>query len=213
VSPLSLFSSKNLIHLPHGQGGVIFLYTVQPIKDREKIEAMKKILRASSLRDELLFTIGINTGLRISDILSLKIGDVRNKKGVVDRLEIVEKKTKKTRIVALNKKTRRLIELYLERERPTARNDEPLFRSQKGGRAITRQHAHYILNCAAKAVGIMERIGTHSLRKTFGYFAYKQGTDLAMIQKILNHSSQAETLRYIGITQEQIDEVTTKLDL
>ncbi|KAF0993957.1 hypothetical protein BJQ97_00582 [Geobacillus sp. TFV-3] len=49
------------------------MYTVQPIKDREKIEAMKKILRASSLRDELLFTVGINTGLRISDILSLKI--------------------------------------------------------------------------------------------------------------------------------------------
>ena len=89
------------------------MHTVQPIKDREKIEAMKKILRASSLRDELLFTIGINTGLRISDLLSLKIGDVRNKKGVVDRLEIVDKKTKKTRIVALNKKTCLVIELYL----------------------------------------------------------------------------------------------------
>lgn len=84
------------------------MHTVQPIKDREKIEAMKKILRASSLRDELLFTLGINTGLRISDILSLKVGDVRNAKGAVERFEIVEKKTKKTRIVALNKKTRRL---------------------------------------------------------------------------------------------------------
>jgi len=189
------------------------LHTVQPIKDREKIEAMKKILRASSLRDELLFTLGINTGLRISDILSLKVGDVRNEKGAVERFEIVEKKTNKTRIVALNKKTRRLIERYLATERPNARNDEPLFRSQKGGGAISRQHAHYILNRAAKMIGVMERVGTHSLRKTFGYFAYKQGTDLAIIQKLLNHSSQAETLRYIGITQEQMDEVALKLDL
>lgn len=98
-------------------------------------------------------------------------------------------------------------------ERPNARDDEPLFRSQKGGGAISRQHAHYILNRAAKMIGVMERVGTHSLRKTFGYFAYKQGTDLAMIQKLLNHSSQAETLRYIGITQEQMDEVALKLDL
>ncbi|WP_419865699.1 tyrosine-type recombinase/integrase [Bacillus dakarensis] len=58
-----------------------------------------------------------------------------------------------------------------------------------------------------------DRIGTHSLRKTFGYFAYQQGIDLAMIQKLLNHSSQAETLRYIGITQEQMDEVVLRLDL
>lgn len=209
---LPLFVQKSYSS-PSWTRGCHILHTVQPIKDREKIEAMKKILRASSLRDELLFTIGINTGLRISDILALRVGDVRNQKGVVERIEIVEKKTKKTRVVALNRKTRRLIELYLAQERPHARGDEPLFRSQKGGRAISRQHAHYILNRAAKAVGIVDRIGTHSLRKTFGYFAYKQGTDLAMIQKILNHSSQAETLRYIGITQEQIDEVTAGLDL
>lgn len=189
------------------------MQTVQPIKDKEKIEAMKKILRASTLRNELLFVLGINTGLRISDILSLKIADVLTKKGVVDRLEIREKKTRKKRTIALSKKTCRLIERYLETERADSRYDEPLFRSQKGGNAISRQHAYDILNKAARSVGITERIGTHSLRKTFGYFAYKQGIDLAMIQKLLNHSSQAETLRYIGITQEQMDEVVLKLDL
>ena len=124
-----------------------------------------------------------------------------------------EKKTNKKRTIALNKKIGRLIERYLETERPAARYDEPLFLSQKGGKAISRQHAYDILNDAARSVGITERIGTHSLRKTFGYFAYKQGIDLAMIQKLLNHSSQAETLRYIGITQEQMDEVVLKLDL
>jgi site-specific recombinase XerD len=185
------------------------MQTVQPIRDRAKIEAMKKILRASTLRNELLFVLGINTGLRISDILALNIADV----STVDRLELREKKTNKKRTIALTKKTCRLIERYLHRERPGAKAQEPLFRSQKGGKAISRQHAYDILNEAARAVGITERIGTHSLRKTFGYFAYKQGVDLAMIQKLLNHSSQTETLRYIGITQEQMDEVVLKLDL
>lgn len=189
------------------------MQTVQPIKDKEKIEAMKKILRASTLRNELLFVLGINTGLRISDILALNVADVRTKKGVVDRLELREHKTKKKRTIALSKKTSKLIERYLHNERPVARIEEPLFLSQKGGRAISRQHAYDILNNAARSVGITERIGTHSLRKTFGYFAYKQGIDLAMIQKLLNHSSQTETLRYIGITQEQMDEVVLRLDL
>ena len=185
------------------------MQTVQPIRDKAKIEAIKKILRASTLRNELLFVLGINTGLRISDILALKITDV----SMVNRLELREKKTNKKRTIALTKKTCRLIERYLHIERPEAKAHEPLFRSQKGGKAISRQHAYEILNEAARAVGITERIGTHSLRKTFGYFAYKQGIDLAMIQKLLNHSSQTETLRYIGITQEQMDEVVLKLDL
>lgn len=189
------------------------MQTVQPIKDKEKIEAMKKILRASTLRNELLFVLGINTGLRISDILALNVADVRMKKGIVDRLELREHKTKKKRTIALSKKTSKLIERYLHNERPDASFEEPLFLSQKGGKAISRQHAYDILNSAAKSVGITERIGTHSLRKTFGYFAYKQGIDLAMIQKLLNHSSQTETLRYIGITQEQMDEVVLKLEL
>ena len=194
-------------------GGCRIMKTVQPIKDKDKIDAIKKILRASSLRNELLFVLGINTGLRISDILALKVADVSTIRGVVDRLELLEKKTKKKREIALSKKTCRLIESYLEKERPAACCDEPVFRSQKGGKAISRQHAYAILNNAARSVGITERIGTHSLRKTFGYFAYKQGIDLAMIQKLLNHSSQTETLRYIGITQEQMDEVVLKLDL
>ncbi|WP_096203185.1 tyrosine-type recombinase/integrase [Bacillus sp. FJAT-45350] len=188
--------------------------TVQPIRDREKIEAIKKILRASSLRNELLFVLGINSGLRISDLLKLSFSDVVKDRGrAAERLEIRERKTKKMRAVAIGVKVQRLNDQYLTKERKGADRTEPLFLSQKGGKAISRQHAYYILSCAARAVGITERIGTHSLRKTFGYFAYKQGRDLAMIQKLLNHSSQEETLRYIGITQEQMDEVVVGLGL
>lgn len=71
------------------------MQTVQPIKDREKIEAIQKILRAFMLRNELLSVLGINTGLRNSDILALKVSDVLKKTGVVDRLDLREKKTKK----------------------------------------------------------------------------------------------------------------------
>ncbi|MEC2075856.1 tyrosine-type recombinase/integrase [Metabacillus fastidiosus] len=188
------------------------MQTVQPIKEKEKLEAIKKILRASSIRNELLFVLGINTGLRISDLLSLEIGDVSFRQKAAGKIEIKEKKTKKQRTIAISRKTCRLIDRYLQKERPNAEYDEPLFLSQKGG-PITRQHAYDILNKAARAVGINDRIGTHSLRKTFGYFAYKEGVDLAMIQKLLNHSSQAETLRYIGITQEQMDEIVLRLDL
>lgn len=186
---------------------------VQPIKEKEKIEAIKKVLRAATLRNELLFVLGINTGLRISDLLSLRTGDVwADKTGVAGRIELKEKKTGKTRSIALNRKTKQLIKRYIEKERPHPGSDEPLFLSQKGG-PISRQHAYDLLNTAARLVGVTGRIGTHSLRKTFGYFAYMQGTDLAMIQKLLNHSSQAETLRYIGITQEQMDDVVMKLEL
>ncbi|WP_425429431.1 site-specific integrase [Domibacillus mangrovi] len=191
---------------------MIQLEIVQPIKDKQKIEAMKKVLRASTLRNELLFVLGINTGLRISDLLSLRIKDVWTNNKVAVRIELKEKKTGKMRHVALNNKTRQLIKQYIEKERKKSEGTESLFLSQKGG-AISRQHAYEILNQAAKWVGVTDRIGTHSLRKTFGYFAYQQGVDLAMIQKLLNHSSQAETLRYIGITQEQMDDVVMKLEL
>jgi len=72
------------------------MQTVQPIKDREKIEAIQKILRAFMLRNELLSVLGINTGLRNSDILALKVSDVLKKTGVVDRLDLREKKTKRS---------------------------------------------------------------------------------------------------------------------
>ena len=78
---------------------------------------------------------------------------------------------------------------------------------------MLRQQAYKILNSVAKDVGIKEKIGTHTLRKTFGYHAYKNGYDITIVQKILNHSSPSVTLRYIGITQDKLDDVYMNLDL
>jgi integrase len=190
---------------------------VQPIRDRKQLEAMKKVLKGSSLRDYCLFVLGINSGLRISDLLNLKIGDVTDENGKVkDRITLREKKTGKSKDFPLSDSAKKAINEYLKSLKSYTVNDW-LFasRTQTGkhqGR-ITRQHAYRIINEAAQAVGINEKIGTHTLRKTFGYHAYQSGVDITRIQKLLNHSAPSVTLNYIGITQEELDDVYLNLNL
>lgn len=185
---------------------------VQPIRDRKKIEAIKKILKASNLRDYALFVLGINSGLRISDLLLLKVSDVLDEKyRIRDRITIREKKTGKTKDFPFGETTKKALKEYLDSLAPTP--DMILFPSRKGGKAMTRQHAYHIVNEAARTVGIKEKIGTHTLRKTFGYWAYKQGVDITRIQKLLNHSAPSVTLAYIGITSEELDNVYLTLNL
>lgn len=185
---------------------------VQPIRERKVIERIKKILKSQNVRDYLLFVLGINSGLRVSDLLALKVSDVMDDRGNVrDRISMREKKTGKSKDFPIGKNARKAIQEYMAGIEPE--NDQPLFQSKKGNGAITRVQAYRILNEAARTVGIKEKIGTHTLRKTFGYHAYKAGYDLSQIQKLLNHSSPGVTLRYIGITQEQLDEIYMRLDL
>ena len=91
--------------------------------------------------------------------------------------------------------------------------DEVLFPSRKGRGTLTRQQAYNILNDAARAVGIQDSIGTHTLRKTFGYWVFKAGVDITRMQKLLNHSGPSVTLAYIGITQDELDNVYLNLNL
>ena len=168
---------------------------VEPIRKIEDIRKIEKLL-SNSERDKLLFVFGINTGLRISDILGLNVKDVINKEFV----DIREKKTKKYKKFPLNKKLQDLLKKYLK-----GKNDDmPLFIGVNGNR-LHRSVVYRILNDVCKQVGIKDNIGTHTLRKTFGYHHYKKFNDVVLLQKILNHSSPAITLRYIGITQDEID--------
>ena len=186
--------------------------TVEPIRDKKKIDLIKRLLKAQNPRDYVLFVLGINSGLRISDLLKLKVSDVIDENGKVkDRINIRERKTGKVKDFPLGKTPRKAIEEYCSMY--VSRPEMPLFFSQKGHNAITRVQAYRILNTAARNVGIKDKIGTHTLRKTFGYHAYKAGYDLSQIQKLLNHSSPGVTLRYIGITQDQLDEIYMRLDL
>jgi len=186
---------------------------VAPIKDRQKIQAIKIFLRGNSLRDEALFVFGINTALRISDLLSLKVGDVADKSGnVLDIVDIKERKTGKTKQFPINKSAKRALAAYLK-ARANFAPDEPLFPSRNGGCPLSRWRARRILYAAGKAVGL-DRIGTHSLRKTFGYHVYKNtGGDLGLVQKLLNHSSSGDTLRYIGIDREEMNATYLTLNL
>lgn len=175
---------------------------VQPIRDKEKLEEMKNELRKNGTRDYMLFYTGINTGLRISDILRLNRDDIRNKDGSMkSHISIIEKKTKKPKKFPICNGLYNELEKYTKNLRP----GEYLFKSQKGNnKPITTSQAYRILSSAATNIGLNE-IGTHTMRKTFGYHHYQQYHDVALLQEIFNHSSPSITLRYIGISQDEID--------
>lgn len=186
--------------------------TVEAIKDAKMIDNLKRYLRNRSPRDYCLFVLGINSGLRVSDLLALKVGDVMAGKKPVDRIVVMETKTGKKKQFPLSDNAKSALTEYLK-SRPGASPDEPLFKSRVGNRPITRNQAYRILNDAAKAVGLKGTFGTHTLRKTFGYQLYARGIDVTRIQTMLNHSSPGVTLRYIGITQEEIDDIYLDLNL
>ena len=189
---------------------------VEPIRDIRQLENMKRYLKENSLRDWLLFVLGINSGLRISDLLKLTVEDVKGK----ERITVREQKTGKTKDFPLADTCKKAINEYLK---ATTLTDGVLFPSRKakgskGSGAISRQQAYDAINKAAEAVGIKTKengvsIGTHTLRKTFGYHAYKKGIALEVIQKLLNHSAPSVTLRYLGITKDELDSVYVNLNL
>ena len=192
---------------------------VQPIRDRKQIDAMKKILKATNLRDYCSFTVGINSGLRISDLLHLEVGDVVTERGhLVERIVLREQKTGKVKNFPMGSQSQKTLREYVSVRfgKLSAITDKdslaPLFLSKKGG-FLQRAQAWKILNKAARAIGIEENIGTHTLRKSFAYHAYSQGMDITRLQMLLNHASPKITLAYIGITQDELDEVYLTLDL
>jgi site-specific recombinase XerD len=179
---------------------------VEPIRNKKQIETLKKYLKGQDIRNYLLFVLGINSGLRISDLLKLTVEDVQNQ----ERITIREQKTNKHKDFPISENCKKAINEYLK---STGITTGTLFMSRKGNKPITRVQAYRILNEGAKTVGITEPIGTHTLRKTFGYHAYINGTDITRIQKLLNHSAPNVTLSYIGITKEELDNVYISLNL
>ncbi|UED70744.1 tyrosine-type recombinase/integrase [Brevibacillus sp. HD3.3A] len=177
---------------------------VEPIRNPGKIEEMKQLLLQQSERNYFLFVMGINTGLRISDLLPLKVRDVKGK----SHLLIFEKKTKKRKKFKLNADLREEIARYIAGKGP----DEYLFASTKRPLPITRVRSYQIINGAASKLGLTE-IGCHTMRKTFGYFFYKRTRDIATLQLIFNHSHPQITLRYIGINQDIMDEAVEQFSL
>ena len=178
--------------------------TVEPIRNLEHLQKLEEYLAKKSKRDLLLFTIGTNCGLRISDIVALNVGDVRNK----SHIRIVENKTGKYKSFPINSKLKPMFEEYTKGKR----SDEALFKTRFQNR-MDRFTAYRIIRKSCKLAGLPEKVGTHTMRKTFGYHHYQKFKDVAILQKIFNHSSPQVTLRYIGIEQDQIDESYTNFVL
>lgn len=199
--------------------------TVETIRDIRIIRSMRSYLREQNIRNELLFILGINVGLRISDILKLTFDDVINFKTMraKEYVIITEKKTSKTKKFYIGSIVSKLIEGYMDTI-DTVLPETYVFCSKKSeNKPISRQHAWYILNYGAEMIGLVARdingkivsgeVGTHSMRKTFGYHAYTGGTTIELLMDIFNHSSKTQTLRYIGITEDQKKEVYMQSNL
>lgn len=179
--------------------------TVEPIRDKAKIKQMYHYLNGKNPKYGLLFKFGLNTGLRISDILPLKVKNILNNNGEFrDYLVLKEKKTGKEKKIKLNNALRKAVEAYIKSNKLSAENY--LFPSCKGG-YIGRIQAYRVLKDASIVIGV-ENFGTHSLRKTWGYWTYKISKyNIGLIMDTFNHSSQNITLRYIGVNQDQKDEL------
>jgi len=177
--------------------------TVQPIRDLKDIESIKKLL-SKNTRDLLLFTMGINNGLRCGDLIRLKVGDVKHLK-VNETLNIKESKTGKTNVLMINKTTFKILKDYLNETKPD--DEDYLFKSRKGeNQSLSVQSVNSMVKEWTRSINLKGNFGTHSLRKTFGYIQRKKyGVSWEVLCKRFNHSSPSVTMRYLGIEDKEVN--------
>jgi integrase len=187
--------------------------TTQPIRNKKQVRKLSMYyLTLGQLRNHVLIVMGLHTALRISDLLRLKWDDVyafeRNQ--VRTAITIVEKKTHKQKTIALNNRIISALTLYATN---AAKRGSFLVENTKTKKAISRIQAYRLIRAAAEALELQNRVSCHSLRKTFGYHAWKSGVSPAVIMEIYNHSNLAVTRRYLGVTQDDKDAVYLGLEL
>lgn len=191
---------------------------MEPIRNREQLDQCFEIAREhdranpnSKMKWELLLIVGFNTSLRISDIARYRLKELSGQ----EYARTVAQKTGKDTRILINPAARREIKRLTAGRGP----EEYLFQSRERNRVtqafkpITRQRAWQIINAICRTAGIKDRIGRHTLRKTFGYHYYKMTGDVVSLQRILGHNSQRDTLVYIGVIQDEIDESLRKFKL
>lgn len=184
---------------------------VNPIRDIQMIQAMKEELRKHSVRDLMLFVLGINTGISLLHLLSLTVQDVWDGEKPKPFLYLLDEKTGEQKAYYLNSKIAETLSEYLAKV--DWKPEDYLFKSQKDNLPISRQQAYRIINQSAREAGISEKIGTHTLRKTFGYHAYYRGVAISILKSILHHHSTAETLKYLGIDRTEKRRVKVDVNL
>mgnify|MGYP001401227554 CR=1 FL=1 len=189
---------------------------VEPIRSVKKINDLKKyLLGAGNMRNYALVVVGLNSALRVSDILSLKWGDVFDfeEKQFKSHVYVKEKKTGKSKKFLLNQNASGGL-LKLKKRLGHINGQDYIFKSREGqNKPISRYMAIKIIKGACAAVGIKEHIGCHSLRKTFGYHSWKKGVPIPVLMELYNHSNQSITKLYLGISQDDIDDVYRLVEL
>lgn len=193
---------------------------VEPIRDLRKVSQVKNMLRGDNkIRELLLFELGINSALRLSDLLVVRVGDVFDENNVVKSFfDVKEEKTSKANRITITPKVKKTLEDYKQHYTHVVENSENylFFHTKKasiGSFSIGRKQAWKMISSWCKDVGLNGNFGGHTLRKTWGYQARLQNVPLEIIQHKLNHSSLAVTQRYLGITADEIMEACNRLDL
>ena len=176
---------------------------VNPIREIKDIESIKKLL-SNNTRDLLLFTMGINNGLRMGDLLSLRVGMVRYLKPC-ETIKIKEQKTRKENVLMINKTTHKILKKYLDENELT--DEDYLFQSRKGNnRPLTVGSVNRMVKDWCSSIHLKGNYGTHTLRKSFSYIQrMKYGVSWEVLTKRLNHSSPSVTMRYLGIEDKEVN--------
>lgn len=189
--------------------------TTQPIRNKADVKNFTEYydMVKPNPRNYAMIVLGLHTALRISDILELKWQDVYQfeKRRYVEHLSVYEKKTKKVSVIALNHHIIEALEAYRIQKRPGPA-DYVFCKSTDASKPLCRTQAYRIIKQAADKTLDETHISCHSLRKTFGYHAWKQGTSPALLMDVYNHSSFTITRRYLGIDQDDRDLLFQKLD-
>lgn len=190
--------------------------TTQPIRDRQELQNFSTYYKDEkpNLRNYALVVLGLNTALRISDLLHLRWNDLYDFEKLCfrDHLLIKEQKTGKRNRIAINEKAREAMEMYFNERNPE--EDEFIFSKRTTPyKPLSRSQAYRIIKDDANHTTSEEAVSCHSLRKTFGYFAWQEGVQPALLMDVFNHSSYAITKRYLGIEQDEKDLVYLNINI
>lgn len=195
-----------------------------PVKSIEEINKINNYFYTNGTtewirkRNWMMWNLGITLGLRISDLLSLRVCDVINVDGTYkNNITVYEQKTGKRRVSYLTDNNKKIIKEYIKSLTDSGIDTSIgnknfyvsyLFRSTKG-EVVTKESAHRIMKQMSRDLQLPYNVGTHTLRKTFAYWTIKehseQGDIMAALQKLLNHSDQRVTFTYAGIDDDVLE--------
>ena len=185
----------------------------RPLTVDEKKEIENSFYGRHAARNRTLFLLGVHTGFRISELLSVKVKDVWTGSGVRDWIKVRRsnmKAKKNGREVPLNPEIKQVLADYMAQHNPSP--DQPLFASQKNPyEPINRFRAHRILKDVFDECGFSGSVATHSMRKTYAWGMYRvSGGDIHKVQKMMGHSSVATTVNYLGFSNEEASDLSNK---